>query len=352
MVTWRYVVLGSLLGWACLADDVGSFGLLCGSFVFVLEIRLILLWAVDVFVAWILWDSIFDLRRVADPGTNFSYGRSFSHPRGPCNCHQPERIKPPAAGGGYSVQADVWSLGVMIVELITGNHPYDLEARAKERAEEGMSPIVGEAETPRPEQVDRLDPNELLAIPGRSETMSSFGSGSGASEAYESYGSSGGEGSLSEIPSAVLSSGSPRMTPATAPAILQNRPELTFLDLSADSPDSADRMARRPSTQRAGSLDAARDGMPSPPRPLVEQASVFDLLDAIVNGPVPSIPDTVDVSIELRSFLARCLDKDPSKRGKPGELARHPWLAGAEGKVPADCLAILLEEKKRKEAEE
>lgn len=38
----------------------------------------------------------------------------------------PERIDPSrSAGGGFRIQADVWSLGLTLLELATGKHPYE-----------------------------------------------------------------------------------------------------------------------------------------------------------------------------------------------------------------------------------
>lgn len=38
----------------------------------------------------------------------------------------PERIDPTrSAGGGFRIQADVWSLGLTLLELATGKHPYE-----------------------------------------------------------------------------------------------------------------------------------------------------------------------------------------------------------------------------------
>ncbi|KAI9030485.1 kinase-like domain-containing protein [Hyaloraphidium curvatum] len=161
----------------------------------------------------------------------------------------PERINPPAPGQGYSVQADVWSLGVMAVELISGKHP--------------LGSVVS------------------LGTDFSSSTAS------------------------------LLAGTSADFLPAVEPRPPPPPPKLTV------------------------------DRVPEPP-------SVFDLLDAIVNGPAPSIPDSHEASPDLRLFLSRCLDKDPSKRAKPAELARHPWLEGAEAKVEGEVLERLIEYRKSK----
>lgn len=45
---------------------------------------------------------------------------------GTCRYMAPERIDPSrSAGGGFRIQADVWSLGLTLLELATGKHPYE-----------------------------------------------------------------------------------------------------------------------------------------------------------------------------------------------------------------------------------
>ena len=45
---------------------------------------------------------------------------------GTCRYMAPERIDPSrSTGGGFRIQADVWSLGLTLLELATGKHPYE-----------------------------------------------------------------------------------------------------------------------------------------------------------------------------------------------------------------------------------
>ena len=37
---------------------------------------------------------------------------------------KPERISPPDATGTYDIRSDVWSLGITLVEIATGQYPY------------------------------------------------------------------------------------------------------------------------------------------------------------------------------------------------------------------------------------
>ncbi|OQR77690.1 dual specificity mitogen-activated protein kinase kinase 1-like, partial [Tropilaelaps mercedesae] len=64
-----------------------------------------------------------------------------------------------------------------------------------------------------------------------------------------------------------------------------------------------------------------------PPRAM----SIFELLDYIVNEAPPTVPATPGFfSVEFKSFVDRCLKRNPSERGDLKTLAGHEWLARAE----------------------
>lgn len=257
-------------------------------------------------------------------------------------------------GQGYSVQADVWSLGVMIVELISGKHPYDLERRARERMleeeHEGLSTMAspadlssgGESSSVSALESGRPASGSGFAAASRSETMSSLGSALSAHDlAHESFASS----AVSLLGTDSAGGTSPTFTPATAPAFLERggAVEHGFVDLVHGDGDEPKKSAASENAIRPPKVSVD----PAPP-PLMEQPSVFDLLDAIVNGPVPAIPEETEISAQMSSFLARCLDKDPSKRAKPAELAKHPWIKNAQAVLPDAMLQKLLAAREKK----
>ena len=53
---------------------------------------------------------------------------SPSHTHTHTHTHQPERIKLQTGNEGYDVRADIWSLGMSLVELATGGSPYNMKA--------------------------------------------------------------------------------------------------------------------------------------------------------------------------------------------------------------------------------
>ncbi|KAI8590874.1 MAP kinase kinase (MEK) [Geranomyces variabilis] len=62
-----------------------------------------------------------------------------------------------------------------------------------------------------------------------------------------------------------------------------------------------------------------------------EPLSVFELLEFIVNEPVPSLP-AGKYSAELDAFLAKCLIKDPASRPTPNDLLKDPYCIAANAK--------------------
>jgi mitogen-activated protein kinase kinase 1 len=60
--------------------------------------------------------------------------------------------------------------------------------------------------------------------------------------------------------------------------------------------------------------------------PYPEADSYFKLLEQIMDGPAPNVPEEEDFSPALAEFLRVCLDKLPTLRPAAQELIRHPFL--------------------------
>ena len=77
---------------------------------------------------------------------------SYSPSPSPSPPPQPERIK--VSTNSYDIRADIWSLGISLVELVTGSSPYALDRFHTEFAL--LSHIV-DAEPPLPDK-DKFSP--------------------------------------------------------------------------------------------------------------------------------------------------------------------------------------------------
>ncbi len=66
------------------------------------------------------------------------------------------------------------------------------------------------------------------------------------------------------------------------------------------------------------------------------QASVFEMVSLVVDGPSPRLPAGY-FSSNFESFVADCLQKDPSHRPPLADLLRHEWILGGASRV--DSLA-------------
>jgi len=60
--------------------------------------------------------------------------------------------------------------------------------------------------------------------------------------------------------------------------------------------------------------------------PYLEADSYFKLLEQIMDGPAPNVPEEEDFSAAFAEFLGVCLDKVPEMRPAAHELIRHPFL--------------------------
>ncbi|KAJ3015904.1 MAP kinase kinase (MEK) [Thoreauomyces humboldtii] len=73
-----------------------------------------------------------------------------------------------------------------------------------------------------------------------------------------------------------------------------------------------------------------------------EPLTVFELLEYIVNEPVPALPEG-QYSAELEAFVARCLIKDPKERPTPSDLLNNPYCRqAAEKEVDVKAWATCL----------
>lgn len=66
------------------------------------------------------------------------------------------------------------------------------------------------------------------------------------------------------------------------------------------------------------------------PYPPETYSNVFAQLQAIVHGDPPQLPDSY--SETARDFVARCLEKVPSRRATYAQMLEHPWLLRDEAR--------------------
>ncbi len=53
---------------------------------------------------------------------------------------------------------------------------------------------------------------------------------------------------------------------------------------------------------------------------------VLELMQSVVGGDPPRVPENQGFSKEFSSFISVCLQKEPEKRASAEELLQHPWL--------------------------
>ncbi|KAJ1979694.1 MAP kinase kinase Wis1 [Dimargaris verticillata] len=92
--------------------------------------------------------------KLCDFGVSGKLNASLAKTRVGCeNYMAPERIKMGAGDEGYTVQSDIWSLGISLVETATGKYPYPLDNRPTSTVFVIMQDIInGPAPNLDPEQ--------------------------------------------------------------------------------------------------------------------------------------------------------------------------------------------------------
>ncbi|KPJ09895.1 Dual specificity mitogen-activated protein kinase kinase dSOR1 [Papilio machaon] len=177
----------------------------------------------------------------------------------------PERLQ----GTHYSVQSDIWSLGLSLVEMAIGMYPI-----------------------PPP------DAKTLATI---------FG---GQNEDH-----SPGQAPNSPRPMAIFE--------LLDYIVNEPPPKLPAGIFSDEFKDFVDRCLKKNPDERA---DLKTLMAPNSPRPM----AIFELLDYIVNEPPPKLPAGI-FSDEFKDFVDRCLKKNPDERADLKTLMNHEWIRQAEG---------------------
>ncbi|XP_014230540.1 dual specificity mitogen-activated protein kinase kinase dSOR1 isoform X2 [Trichogramma pretiosum] len=184
----------------------------------------------------------------------------------------PERLQ----GTHYSVQSDIWSLGLSLVEMAIGMYPI-----------------------PPP------DEKTINAIFGRTSAAAA----AAASPSAGSEASAAAAGSMNSVNNSTgaTSSGVASAGPANSSAALINpSPAHSRLPVHFEYKN-----------------DSQAD--PSSPRPM----AIFELLDYIVNEPPPKLPPGI-FSDSFTDFVNRCLKKNPTERADLKTLMNHEWIKKAE----------------------
>lgn len=71
---------------------------------------------------------------------------------------------------------------------------------------------------------------------------------------------------------------------------------------------------------------------------LAPMVAAFQLIEGTANP----IPEGIELSLPLQSFLGFCFQLDPKLRPSAARLLQHPWIAGSreEGDPVAVCIFI------------
>ncbi|TRZ23634.1 hypothetical protein HGM15179_003433 [Zosterops borbonicus] len=189
----------------------------------------------------------------------------------------PERLQ----GTHYSVQSDIWSMGLSLVEMAIGRYPIP-PPDSKELELMFGCPVEGDS------PVTETSPRQRA--PGR--PMSSYGSDS-------------------RPPMAIFE---------LLDYIVNEELELMFgCPVEGDSP-----VTETSPRQRAPGRPMSSYGSDSRP-----PMAIFELLDYIVNEPPPKLPNGVFGS-EFQDFVNKCLIKNPAERADLKQLMIHAFIKRSE----------------------
>ncbi|XP_022202778.2 uncharacterized protein LOC111059431 [Nilaparvata lugens] len=272
-------------------------------------------------------------------------------PKGPYTPTDMAYLGSPRAksGASYSVKAEIWSLGLSLVELATGVYPYSrstaLDAILMPRVRLHAPANYPQPGTPSDEYDMTLadmfarEENEARALPAASGS-SVQGTSYRPANVYRIP--------QADVPAEDAASDRPS-TSSSDPGTPSDEYDMTLADMFAREEDGARALPAASGSSVRGSScrpanfysipqadmsaeDAASDTpYPSPSDSEAwdtQRLSLFAVIDAIVSGPPPVLPHSCRhiFSDDFRDFVELCLLKSPYERPGLTMLMNHPWI--------------------------
>ncbi|KPM06921.1 dual specificity mitogen-activated protein kinase kinase 1-like protein [Sarcoptes scabiei] len=197
----------------------------------------------------------------------------------------PERLQ----GNHYSVQSDIWSLGLSLVEMSIGRYPIPPPN------EKILKMIFGN-------KYDRQKDFLLQQQYNYNQTMQQKDMSCSQSDNQQSHSN---DPSSTNIDSA------------------ENIPEFSKQSIhKQNSSTSLSSISSSPLNKNSSLSSCSDSGT-------VQPLSIFAQLDYIVTDPPPTVPISI-FTIEFKSFVDSCLKKNPSERPDLNGLMNHPYIKRSE----------------------
>lgn len=213
----------------------------------------------------------------------------------------PERIQ----GGAYSIKSDIWSFGLTILELATGNYPFAQSTRLEDNSNRPLLLTYGEEEVAETEEAEAAGEEEE-GEEADDEEEDEDEDDEDDEEEEEDGEEEEGEAERREDEADGQSSSDDK-----GKTVAENATENGEENAEEDVPEE-ERPYQLPQLDLEGDSEDDDDS----PHPL----GIVELLQRIVHEPSPRLPKSDAFPSILDAMIQKCLIKKPDDRPTPGEI--------------------------------